>query len=102
MPSQEIQNMIPTIQAFFKDQPIERAYLFGSCSRGEETKESDVDLLIDLDKSAHIGLFKYIQMKLDLEDILKRTVDLVETDCLLPFAQKSANNDKILIYERTK
>lgn len=36
----------------------------------------------------------------NLEDIIKKPVDLVEEDRLLPFAQKSANRDKILIYER--
>lgn len=35
-----------------------------------------------------------------LEDIIKKPVDLVEDGRLLPFAQESANRDKILIYER--
>ena len=92
--------MIPTIQAYFKNQPIEYAYLFGSCARGEETKDSDVDILVDLDKSKPIGLFQYVTMKLDLQDLLHREVDLVEQGELLPFAQESANRDKFLIYER--
>jgi len=101
MPTREVQNMIPTIQGFLKNQPVERAYLFGSCSRGEETKDSDVDLMVDLDKSSNLGLLKFIGIKLALEDLLHRSVDLVERQCLLPFAQESANRDKILIYERT-
>ena len=36
MPSADIQKMIPEIQAYLATQPVERAYLFGSCSRGEE------------------------------------------------------------------
>lgn len=88
------------MQHFFEGQPVNRAYLFGSCSRGEESKHSDVDILVDLDKSQPIGLLRYISMKLELEDLLHREVDLVETKELLPFAQKSANRDKILIYER--
>ena len=100
MPSIEVANMIPQMQHFFAKQPVNRAYLFGSCSRGEETPDSDVDILVDLDKSQPIGLFQYINMKLDLQDLLKREVDLVERDELLPFAQESANRDKVLIYER--
>ena len=100
MPSAEVANMIPKMQHFFASQPIERAYLFGSCSRGEETKESDIDILVDLDKSQPMGLFQYVTMKLDLQDLLHREVDLVERDELLPFAQESANYDKFLIYER--
>jgi hypothetical protein len=35
-----------------------------------------------------------------LEEAIQRPVDLVEDGCLLPFAQPSAYNDRILIYER--
>ena len=100
MPTAEIQDMIPKIQRFFATQPVNRAYLFGSCSRGEEHEDSDVDILVNLDKSKPIGLFQYVSMKLDLQDLLQREVDLVEEDELLPFAQKTANRDKLLIYER--
>ena len=41
MPSAEVANMIPQMQHFFASQPVNRAYLFGSCSRGEETKDTD-------------------------------------------------------------
>ena len=101
MPSAEVVNMIPRMQRFFETRPVNRAYLFGSCSRGEETKNSDVDIMVDLDKTKPIGLFQYVAMKLDLQDLLQREVDLVEQDELLPFAQESANRDKFLIYERT-
>ena len=98
--STEVANMIPKMRRFFANQPVKRAYLFGSFSRGEETPDSDVDILVDMDKTKPIGLFQYINMKLDLQDLLHRDVDLVETGELLPFAQESANRDKLLIYER--
>lgn len=100
MPNAEISNMIPRMQRFFAEQPVNRAYLFGSFSRGEETPDSDIDIMVDLDKSKPIGLFQYVTMKLDLQELLHREVDLVERNELLPFAQESANRDKLLIYER--
>ena len=100
MPNAEISNMIPRMQRFFAAQPVNRAYLFGSFSRGEEKPDSDIDIMVDLDKSKPIGLFQYVTMKLELQDLLQREVDLVERNELLPFAQKSANRDKYLIYER--
>ena len=60
-----------------------------------------MDILVDLDKSRPMGLFQYVTMKLDLQELLHREVDLVESGELLPFAQESANHDKFLIYERT-
>lgn len=101
MPTKDVQNtMIPMLRNYFAKQPVERAYLFGSFSRGEQRPDSDVDILVDLDKSAHMGLFEYVELQLALQDLLHRPVDLVETDSLMPFARQSANRDKILIYER--
>ncbi len=99
MPSPEVQAMIPKIQVYLATQPVERAYLFGSCARGEERPDSDIDLLVSLDYSRPIGL-KYFGMICDLEDKLGRKVDLIEEDYLMPFARPTANRDKIKIYER--
>ena len=101
MPSAEVQKMIPKIQAYLATQPVERAYLFGSCSRGEETKDSDVDILVSLDYSQPIGL-RYFSMMCDLENQLGRKVDLVSEDGLLPYARPYVDKDKILLYENIK
>ena len=93
--------MTKTIAEYFKTQPVLKAWLFGSYSRGEQTKDSDVDILVLLDKSRPIGL-KFFGMWNDLEELLGRKVDLVSDGTLLPFAQQSAEKDKILIYERGK
>lgn len=101
MLSKEIQNIIPKIQHFFVSQPIEKAWLFGSCSCGEETSDSDVDIYVRYDRKNHrISLMKIAGIMLGLEGILNRKVDLVEEGRLLPFAKESAEHDKILIYER--
>lgn len=99
MPSVEVQKLIPKIRAYFATQPVEKAYLFGSCSRGEETPDSDIDILVTLDYTKPIGL-KYFGMICDLEKKLGRKVDLVSEDGLLPFARPYVEKDKILLYER--
>ena len=92
--------MQQTIADYFKTQPVVKAWLFGSFARGEETPQSDVDILVLLDHSKPVGL-KFFGMWNDLERLLDRKVDLVEEGELLPFAMESANRDKRLIYERT-
>ena len=94
------QKYIRDITEYFKSQPILRAWLFGSYSRGEEKPDSDIDILVDYDKSSRISLLKVCRMMTDLEDILGKRVDLVENGRLKDFAVSSANHDKILIYER--
>ena len=94
------QTLISIIADYFKTQPVLKAWLFGSYARGEETPESDVDLLVEFDHSSPIGLFAYAQMWRELKERLGREVDLVEDGTLLPFAVDSANRDKKLVYER--
>ena len=92
---------IAKIAEYFKSQPIIRAWLFGSYSRGEETADSDIDILVDYDKTSKLSLLKICGIMNDLEDILGKKVDMVENGRLKEFALSSANRDKILIYERT-
>jgi predicted nucleotidyltransferase len=87
------------VSGYFANQPVLKAWLFGSFARGEETPLSDVDILVVLDPSQHVGL-KFFGMWNDLENLLDRSVDLVTEGSLAPFAVESANRDKILIYER--
>lgn len=94
--------LIPKMRQYFATQPIAKAWLFGSFSRGEESENSDVDILVDFDKDARIGLFKFAGMYGDLKELLGREVDLVKNGTLKPFAAESANRDKVLIYERSR
>ena len=94
------QTMQQTIAEYFKTQPVLKAWLFGSFARGEETEESDVDILFVPDMSQHFSLFTLGGMYMDLKDLLGREVDLVPEGSLLPFAQETAERDKQLIYER--
>ena len=94
------QQMTRQIAKYFKTQPVMRAWLFGSFSRGEERPDSDVDILVDLDYSQPIGL-RFFGMYEDLREMLGRNVDLVSERTLAPFARNSVDRDKKLIYERT-
>lgn len=101
MPSADVQKLIPQIQEYLATQPIERAYLFGSCSRGEEKPNSDVDLLVTYTDSDSLSLMDISRMRVNLGKHIHRRVDMVEDACLMPFARKSVERDKILLYERT-
>ena len=81
-----------TVAEYFKTQPVVKAWLFGSYARGEETPDSDVDIMVVLDSDAHVGLFQLSGMHLDLQDRLQKRVDLVTESGLLPFARESAEH----------
>ncbi|MBO5545660.1 MAG: nucleotidyltransferase domain-containing protein [Bacteroidales bacterium] len=94
-------SIVHTIQDFFLREPVKRAWLFGSFSRMEERPDSDIDILVDIDASKHVGLLYYAGMVNNLEKLLDRKIDLVTDGTLKPFANESVNHDKVLIYERT-
>jgi len=94
-------SIIEIIRTYFMTQPIVKAWIFGSFSRGEQRQDSDVDILVQYDRqSGPVGLFKVISIQQRLQQLLGRKIDLVEDGTLMPFAADSANHDKILIYER--
>lgn len=94
-------NTVSTIQRYLSQQPVERAWLFGSFARGEDGPESDIDMLVDYQDSEKLSLLDIAKISTGLEDIVHKKIDLIENGHLLPFAQPSADRDKYLIYERT-
>ena len=88
-----------SIKEYFKTQPIEKAWVFGSFSRREERADSDVDILVSLVPGTRLGL-KFFAMNLELEQLLNRPVDLVIEGDLMPFAENTVNQEKVLVYAR--
>jgi hypothetical protein len=54
--------------------------LFGSVARNQARKRSDVDLLVEFERT--VGLFEFVRLKLYLEELLGRKVDLVTPEAL--------------------
>lgn len=88
------------IVRYFATQPIVKAWVFGSYARGEAHSGSDIDILVVFDKEAKVSLMRHAKISLELSELLGFDVDLITEGTLLSFAERTANNDKILIYER--
>ena len=56
--------------------------LFGSVARNDATDASDVDLLVEFDPNARIGLFLFSQLRYELSQVLNCNVDLATPDAL--------------------
>ena len=74
---------------------VKRVGLFGSCARGEEKKDSDIDILVEIEKD--ISLIDFIGLKLKIEKVLGRKVDLVEYDTIKPMLRESILNEQVRI-----
>ena len=58
-----------------------------------------IDILVELDHTIPIGM-KFFSYKDELEQILKKTVDLVGYEGTSKYINPLIDRDKILIYER--
>ncbi len=76
-----------------------KAYLFGSFSRSEADDNSDVDILVDLDYSKHIGL-GFVTMQSELQQKLHKKIDLISSKAVSKYIKPFIEKDKVLIYER--
>ena len=90
---------INILKKYFKNKPVNKVFIFGSFARGDADSKSDYDILVELDYSKKIGM-EFIQMQIDLVDLLKTNVDLVSDKALSRYIRPFVDKDKILVYEK--
>ena len=78
------------ILSILKKYRVKKASLFGSIVRNKQTESSDIDILVEMPENA--SLLKLANLKLDLEEILKKKVDVLAFNSLHPSLR-----DKILL-----
>ena len=83
--------MIPVLKNF----NVKKAGIFGSYARGEQKRNSDIDLLIEINNGA--DLFDLIRLKANLEKETKKRVDLVEYNLIRKELKKKILNEEIPI-----
>jgi predicted nucleotidyltransferase len=95
-PNKEIEKIKSKIIPVLKKNKVTKAGIFGSYSRGEQRKDSDVDIVVDIndDKMSLIG---FIRLKLALEERLGKKVDLVEYSAIKPFIKDRILKEEIRI-----
>ena len=74
---------------------VKRAALFGSIVRGERTKKSDIDLLIEF--KGERSLLDLAGLKLELQDLLKRKVDVITYGSLHPLLKEKILSEQEVI-----
>lgn len=72
--------------------------LFGSVLRDDFREDSDVDVLVEFEAGAPIGLFEFVRLKRELSSLLGREVDLVEKPGLKPLLRRPILESAQVIY----
>lgn len=81
-------------EELFKKYPLKSLALFGSFSRGEETKESDVDVMVELSQP---DARAFINLSYELERIVKRKIDLVSKNGVKERYLRAIENDLMYV-----
>ena len=92
--------IVVKIIPILKKYGVSRASLFGSTARGDTHKNSDVDILVDVPKNK--SLFDMMDIQFELEDVLKKKVDLVEYKGIKSAIRKNILSSQIQIYPVSK
>jgi predicted nucleotidyltransferase len=92
---EEIKEIADKILPILKRYGVSKAALFGSLVRGDVAEKSDLNILVEIEKD--ISLLDFVGLKLELEEILGRKVDLVEYCTLKPIIRERVLREQVPI-----
>ena len=75
---------------------VMKAGIFGSYARGDQKEDSDIDILVEINDK-NMSLLDFIELKLRLENILGKKIDLVEYKAIKPLIRERILNEEIKI-----
>jgi predicted nucleotidyltransferase len=81
-----------------RERGVRHAALFGSCARGQERPDSDVDIMIEIDPAARIGIYEYVAIKDYIAGLFDTRVDVVRRDRLNTDIRPAAVGDAIYAF----
>lgn len=91
-----IQNIRKKTAPIFRAYNVQFAGLFGSYARGQQARESDIDILVTLPRPT--GFIRFIGLENDLSNALHKKVDLVSSQALHPRLRSCALADLKHLY----
>ena len=95
-PNKEIEKIKSKITDVLKKNKVSRAGIFGSYSRGKQKKDSDIDIAVEINDK-YMSLLGFIGLKLALEKVLGKKVDLVEYSAIKRLIKDRILNEEIRI-----
>ena len=73
----EIAEIKRKVVPVLKKSGVRKAGIFGSYARGEQTKNSDIDILIEVPKDRKFSLLDLVGLQLEIEKIVKKRIDIL-------------------------
>ncbi len=89
---QKIASNLPMLREKYH---VNKLGIFGSAARGENTEQSDIDILVDFDTP--IGFFDFIRLENFLSELLQKKVDLISEKAVKPIIRESILRDTVYV-----
>jgi predicted nucleotidyltransferase len=94
----QISNILKEKQQYFNDTfGIKFLGIFGSYSRDEALKSSDIDILYKIQDDKKLSLFNYLKAIKELEGIFQNKIDLIRDETLKPKMKTYIEKDLIYV-----
>jgi len=77
---------------------VSHAALFGSRARGDNRPDSDIDIMIEVNPTARIGVYEYVALKDYIAELFDGPVDVVSREGLKPYVRPAATTDAIYAF----
>lgn len=90
-----LKNLKRQITPTLRKYSVGQSFIFGSTARGTATKNSDIDILVNLPRNA--SLLTLISLQQELADHLGRAVDITTPAALSPRLKKSIQRDAVRV-----
>ncbi len=94
-PKRKTANLRRQLRAILKRHDVAHAALFGSFARGQEPRDSDLDILIKF--RGQKSLLDLVGLKLELEEKTQRKVDVVAERALHPAIRERVLSEQVAI-----
>lgn len=85
-------------EADLRARGVRRAALFGSLARGDNRPDSDIDVMVEIDPEASIGVYDYVELKDYIAALFDGPVDVVSRDSLKPYLRPAATGDAVYAF----
>ena len=97
----KVQDALATLrrsEAALRARGVRHAALFGSTARGDSRPDSDIDILIEFDPDAHVGVFDYVGVKEYIASLFSQPVDVIDREGLKPHLRRSSAQDAVYAF----